>query len=225
MEEQAMRSQRWTPSIGRGTALLILALWSGGISLASPRKMFRTPNPGRARRDVTRRTNSSPLRFEVNLGQTDPDVRFMTATRSGDVFLTPGEVVLRVRKAAGSALASPRTETAVIRLQFAGANPDARITGVDPLAGQTNYFIGSDPSRGRTGVSSFARVRYEGVYPGIDLICYGNEGKLEYDFEVAPGADPSQIAMSVEGAERVRCALDWNLGRPARELRPLTPDP
>jgi hypothetical protein len=148
---------------------------------------------------VTRPAKPSQLRFEMNQGQTDADVRFLAATRGGDVFLTSRELVLRVRKAAGPARAS--VESAVVRLQIVGANPDASITGLDPLPGQTNYFIGGDPSRWRTRVPSFARVKYAEVYPGIDLICYGNEGKLEYDFEVAPGADPARIAMSVQGAE------------------------
>src|SRR4030081_3491201 len=101
-----MRSERWTPSIGRGSAVLLLTLWSAGISLASPRRIFRASGAGRAPRAVARRGKSSPLRFEMNLGQIDQDVRFLAATRSGDVFLTPRELVLRVRKGSSHESAS-----------------------------------------------------------------------------------------------------------------------
>ncbi len=144
------------------------------------------------------------LRFEPNVGQTDPQVRFLSGSGSGDVFLTPSEIVLSLRQP------EPRTgavgKSAAVRLHILDANPNLRAVGLDPLPGRTNYFIGNDPKKWRTNVPAFARVRYTDVYPGIDLVAYGNDGTLEYDFEVSPGADPRQIAMSVEGADQV--ALD-----------------
>lgn len=139
------------------------------------------------------------LRFEPNVGQTDPQVRFLSGSRSGDVFLTPSEIVLSIRQAGKS----EEGKSAVVRLHILDANPNPPIVGLDPLHGESNYFLGNDPKKWHTHVAAFARVKYADVYPGIDLVAYGNEGNLEYDFQVAPGADPKQIAMSVEGADRV----------------------
>jgi len=70
--------------------------------------------------------------------------------------------------------------------------------GAEELPGKTNYFIGNDPKKWRTNVPTYAQVRYHDVYPGVDLVYYGNQGgQLEYDFVVAPGADPSAIALDV----------------------------
>jgi hypothetical protein len=85
-----------------------------------------------------------------------------------------------------------------------GGNAKARVVALDELPGRGNYFIGNDPKKWRTNVPSYARVKYEGVYPGVDLIYYGNRRQLEYDFVVAPGADPNQIKLSFAGAEGMR---------------------
>ncbi len=96
----------------------------------------------------------------------------------------------------------PRMPDSVVRLQLVGANPNATLAGEGELPGRANYFIGRDPKQWRTNVPAYARVRYQDVYPGIDLVCYGNEvGQLEYDFVVAPGADPQAITLAV-GAQR-----------------------
>jgi hypothetical protein len=90
----------------------------------------------------------------------------------------------------------PTTESAagsVLRMKLRNANPAAKVTGVDELAGTSNYFIGNDPAKWRTNVPTYAKVKYEGIYSGIDLVYYGNQRQLEYDFIVAPGADPRRI--------------------------------
>jgi hypothetical protein len=86
----------------------------------------------------------------------------------------------------------------LVSMKLVGANPAAKVSGAEELPGKANYFIGSDPSQWRTGVPTYAKVRYRDVYPGIDLVYYGNQnGQLEYDFVVAPGADPGVIAWDV----------------------------
>jgi hypothetical protein len=155
-----------------------------------------------------------PLRFELNTGQADSSVRFIAATQSGEMFLTPDGLVMRVFqpsvhsgnrpgvKSWRGVRAPQPPESSVLRLRTVNANPNVRITGIDPLPGKTNYFFGNDPKKWHVNVPSFARVKYENVYPGIDLIYYGNEqGNLEYDFDVAPGANPGQIALSIEGGD------------------------
>jgi hypothetical protein len=92
----------------------------------------------------------------------------------------------------------------VLRMKLRNANPATRVTGVDELAGTSNYFIGNDPAKWRTNVPTYAKVKYEGIYSGIDLVYYGNQRQLEYDFIVAPGANPNRIAFDVRGAKRIR---------------------
>jgi hypothetical protein len=98
-----------------------------------------------------------------------------------------------------------RTAGSVLHMKLVGANVKAAVTGAEELPGKSNYFIGNDPKKWRTNVPTYAKVRYENVYAGIDLVYYGNQGgRLEYDFVVAPGADPNQIKLSLEGAEGMR---------------------
>ncbi len=77
----------------------------------------------------------------------------------------------------------------MLRVHFDGANPTAEIAGTRQLPGKTNYLIGNDRSKWHTDIPSYAAVRYQGIYPGVDVFFYGREQRLEYDFVVAPGAD------------------------------------
>jgi hypothetical protein len=99
----------------------------------------------------------------------------------------------------------------VLRFGFASANPAPAIEGIEPLGGHSNYFIGNDPARWRTDIPHYGRVRVRELYPGIDLVLYGNPRQLEYDFVVAPGADPNQIRLSVSGAQDLRIDEEGNL--------------
>ena len=94
--------------------------------------------------------------------------------------------------------------TSVLRMRLANVNPATKIAGLDPLPGRVDYFLGNDPANWRTNIPSYARVKYSDVYPGVDLVFYGNQRRLEYDFIVAPGADPNAISLNVEGARKLR---------------------
>jgi len=83
-------------------------------------------------------------------------------------------------------------------MKLVGANPAAKVTGLDELPSKSNYFLGKDPKKWRTNVPNYAKVKHQDVYPGVDLVYYGNQGRLEYDFVVAPGADPKAITLAVE---------------------------
>ncbi len=85
----------------------------------------------------------------------------------------------------------------MVRMKLVGANPKAKVSGLDELPGKSNYFVGNDPKKWRTNVANYAKVKYANVYPGVDLVYYGNQRQLEYDFVVQPGADPRQIALDV----------------------------
>ncbi len=92
---------------------------------------------------------------------------------------------------------------AVLRMKLVGANPEPRIQGLEELPGKSNYLVGSNPEKWRTNVPTYARVLYTEVYPGVDLVYYGIQGKLEYDFIVAPSANPDTIRLTFEGAEKL----------------------
>jgi hypothetical protein len=140
--------------------------------------------------------NRIPLHFEANDGQTDAAVRFLARGRGYRIFLTSTEAVLALAPTPAAGSSSP----AVVRMGLLGANSAPEIVAEAPLPGKVNYFVGRDLARWRTNIPTFARVRYRGVYPGIDLVFYGNQGTLEYDFIIAPGADPTVIALKIDGA-------------------------
>jgi uncharacterized repeat protein (TIGR01451 family) len=144
-----------------------------------------------------------PLSFEPNQGQTDPQVKFLARGAGYGVFLTADQAILTLRSSAQA--------SSVVRMQLAGANAAAAAAGISPLPGRSNYFIGNDPAKWQRGVPQFARVRYQSVYPGVDLVYYGNQGQLEYDFEVGPGADPSQIGLRFHGQESATLDAGGNL--------------
>ena len=136
-----------------------------------------------------------PLAFEANHGQADTGTDFLARGDGYALALGPTGATLGLRHAGGGD---------VLRLHVVGANPDAPAAGADELVTKTNYLIGDDPSQWRTNVPNYGKVTYDDVYPGIDLVYYGNQGQLEYDFVVAPGASPQVIQLSVEGAEGLR---------------------
>jgi hypothetical protein len=104
-----------------------------------------------------------------------------------------------------------QTTNSVLRLHLVGANRNANLVGEKELLGKANYFIGNDPKQWRTNLRTYGRVRYRRVYPGVELLCYGNQGgQLEYDFMVAPGADPKAIQLRVETGSWQAEAGNWN---------------
>jgi len=92
-----------------------------------------------------------------------------------------------------------QTEQTVLHLRLVGANPSPQVVGLDELPGKSNYFIGNDSKNWHTNIPTYAKVQYKDIYPGIDLIYYGNQRQLEYDFVVAPGADPGVIRIAFDG--------------------------
>ncbi len=135
----------------------------------------------------------TPLHFEPNRGQTDARVKFLARGPGYTLFLTPGEAVLNLLS--GRQPDSAAREQAAVRMQLVGANSKAHLEGLEPLSGKSNYFLGNDSKKWRTNVPHYAKVRQQGVYPGIDLVYYGNPRQLEYDFVLSPGADPEKIRL------------------------------
>ena len=161
-----------------------------------------------------------PLGFEANAGQTDGRVKFLSRGRGYALFLTGDEAVLKLTKSSAGKRQKPGvrsqesgtnggqlTTDSILRMRLVGANTSATVRGAEELPGKSNYFIGNDPKKWRTNVPTYAQVKYQGVYPGVDLVYYGNQGgQLEYDFVVAPGADPSALVLDVTACARPRRA-------------------
>jgi hypothetical protein len=140
-----------------------------------------------------------PLSFEANLGQAgDPDVTFLARRRGYRIALAPTRVTLALKRPGAQG------PGATLRMILEGASPSPQVQASEELPGKVNYFLGDDPDKWRRNIPTYARVRYSQVYRGVDLVWYGNQRRLEYDFVVAPGADPKQISLAVEGADDVR---------------------
>jgi hypothetical protein len=211
-----------------GPSLVLLA--AAAVHAQTTERVSVRPLDESGRSRVVASYSRLPLSFEHNQGQTDPRVKFLTRGDGYTLFLTPTEAVLALRKpdknppgpGAGLPLEGDapidranmvpgKVEVTVLRMKLLGANPEPLIEGRDELPGKSNYFIGNDPKKWRTGVSQYMKVRYAEAYPGIDLVFYGNQRRLEYDFVVKPGADPGAVQLSFEGADRLRVDDAGNL--------------
>ncbi|MEK6283140.1 MAG: SBBP repeat-containing protein [Acidobacteriota bacterium] len=176
--------------------------------------------------------NSSPLSFEVNKGQTDSQVKFLSRGSGYGLFLTPTEAVIALNNSPlvervsetgkgqsprAHSLASERSSTAglfredVLRMRLLNASALAQPEGINELPGKTNYFVGNDPNSWRTDLARYGGVEYKNVYDGIDLIYYGNQRQLEYDFVVAPDKNPEIIRIAYEGSKAIRLDEAGNL--------------
>jgi hypothetical protein len=179
------------------------------------------------RPDLRNSYGKLPLSFEANHGQTDAQVKFIARGAGYTLFLTPAEAVfsLQQSRAANGVSSSEAPDNnggpdlaeavlnptpklapqnnAILRVQLVNADRNATVTGMDELPGRTNYFHGNDPSKWTTNAATFAKVNYRDVLKGIDLVYYGNQGQLEYDFVVSPGADAALINLKFNGARNL----------------------
>ncbi len=213
-----------------------ITLLSGSMGLAQVPTSDRTAAQNLSTRQVQADYGRPPLSFEANEGQAGSNVKFFARGSGYTVFLTAGQIVLALRpssvlsnaaanvptgamdrKTAGTttnaANASPRQETspAVIQINLVGAVENPVIAGEDRQAVKVNYFIGNDPKKWQINVPAYRQVRYKNVYPGIDLVYYGNQSRVEHDFVISPGADPSQIQLDVKGTDHLSIASNGDL--------------
>ena len=156
-----------------------------------------------------------PLIFEANQGQSTSHAQYISRGSGYTLFLTADEAMLKLtpprrtndaRFAASESSPESSAQTdagksenfsGLLHLRLMGTNSAAKMSGLEEQQGKSNYFIGKDPSRWRTGVPNYAKVQYQNVYSGVDLVYYGKQQQLEYDFVVAPGADPNTISMEI----------------------------
>jgi hypothetical protein len=200
------------------------------LGIGSTHALFSAvePNPASqaVRASIQENYGKLPISFEANRGQADDRVKFLARGKGYGLYLTGQEAVLvlhaqpqgspaeeaRRSVAPHDRAHSPDSDKAdVIRMQLRGANSASQPDGVDELPGTVNYFIGIDPSKWRTRVPVYSRVRFSGVYPGVDLVYYGNQRELEYDFVVAPQADPKAIQLHFAGASKVEVTSSGDL--------------
>ena len=165
-----------------------------------------------------------PLSFEANQGQSDPQVKFLAHGQGYGLFLTNQAAVLTLsevesatsKRNKGKGEGPSRTnagavKTDVVRMELSGALPDLQIAGAEQLPGKANYFIGSDPAKWHADIPTYSKVKYADVYRGVDLVYYGNQRQLEYDFIVAAGADPKPVRLHFAGAAKLKLKADGDL--------------
>ena len=200
-----------------GLSFLALGLGTLGPLFLTDRAVKKSELAPVTKAHIAEAYGKLPLIFQPNAGQTDEQVKFMARGPGYSLFLTSTESVFVMSrreneskksrwKESDSEEASKATrpaEQAVLRMKLVGANPEAAVTGVDEMVTRVSYFGGKDPTKWHAAVPTFGRVRYSAIYPGIDLVYYGNQRQLEYDFMVSPGADCKRISLEFEGADKV----------------------
>jgi len=176
--------------------LLGLATWLGVfgvLTLNAPSNFPALPVQSQLKTSLS----ELPLRFEANRGQTHEAVRFLSRGPGYALYLTPSEIKFELHN----------SETGIrsaLGVKLAGASSNSIVEGMEPSSARSNYFIGNDASKWQTDVPTYARVRQRDVYAGIDVAFYGHQQQLEYDFVVAPHADPGQIKLAFDGADQIR---------------------
>ena len=192
--------------------VLLLALALASCAPASATHPS-TESPQATKPQVLAAYGKLPLSFEANQGQTEPQVKFLSRGSGYTLFLTSTEAVLMLTKTDAHAkhripgearLVEPEKGAGtVLRMKLLGANPAPAVAGVGELPGKSNYFVGNDPKKWRANVPTYAKIEYRDVYPGVNLVYYGNQRQLEHDFVVSPGADPKAITLAFEGMDGV----------------------
>jgi len=194
----ALPSKSWVVLLCVGS--LVLPVIGG----SSRRDRSQEDKPG-----VIHSPERLPYSFVENRGQAHEDVRYLARDRAYALFLTPREAVFRLH--GNRSRVEERQAESVLRLSLVGSRPDVEVTGESELAGRIHYLLGNDPAGWRTNVPTFGRVRYSDVYSGVDLLYYGADSRLEFDFVVAPGADTDVIRFRLNGPEAVRIDAEGRL--------------
>jgi Beta-propeller repeat len=200
-------SARYFPALIAVILSTTLAAFAAGAAGGNlPSKLVRRKVSPQIQARVRQALLRHPLGFEANTGQFDREVRFLSRDQGHTLFLTTTGAVMALRTDHRESPAQSRkrppaenrapASVAVANLKLIGSNPAPKIFGADELLGKANYILGNDPARWHKNLPLYARVYYAGIYPGVDLVFYGNGGRLEYDFIVSPGTDPSAISFT-----------------------------
>jgi hypothetical protein len=190
---------RMVPRPGHVLLLAIVAaVVRPGIGVA-----LDSPAPFRLGSRLSNLFHAQPLAFERYEGQYAGGVQFVSRTPGYTVLVEPRQVTMALRQ-------SPATRP-FVRMRLLQSNASSAPVPEEPQLAKMNYFIGNDPTRWRTDVPLFGKVRFPSVYKDVDLVYYGNQQQLEYDFVIRPGGEPQSIRFSVSGASCARIELSGDL--------------
>jgi Beta-propeller repeat len=203
-------------------SLVILSLFAALVTVPSPfsgtgHAAGGHLNHAQAEGTIAKAYSRLPLSFEANRGQTNKSVDFVARGSGTTLFLTKSGAALTLRKSL--------TRTVTAQLRLVGANLRSPVLGINRLPGTVNYFVGENARSWHVNIPTFARVMYRSIYPGIDMVFYGRQGHLEYDFVLSPGADPRAIDLRFPGAQPLRLDRTGNLiekidGLELRQVKP-----
>ncbi|MGA9722301.1 MAG: hypothetical protein WBQ86_07605, partial [Candidatus Binatus sp.] len=210
-------------SVGAIAIMAFVGMTFGSRSVTAYRASKAVQNPEQARKDALNKIAGLPLYFEKNQGQVNPSVRYLARAGRMSLFLTDDAATFSM--IGGEMDKSPypirldgkpfvdhtNLNESAVRIRLIGANPHPEVAGESELRARVNYLIGDDHSKWHQNIPTFAKVRYQNVYPGIDLVYYGNPDALEYDIVAAPGADTSKIKFAIEGGNRTSLDQQGNL--------------
>jgi len=199
------------------------------IAMLSPALLAATPNPS---------TFNRPLGFEPNRGQAPAQVSWTARGEGYQLFLTSSGATITMAEPVAPSPADLhfsipgrpallRGRVSSIGMHLVGSHPWSEVRPLEPTGAVSNYLIGSDRTKWRSGIPQYRRLQVNGVYDGIDLVFYGHGRDLEYDFVLAPGADPNQIHLAFDGAGPLRVdretgdlMIKTNSGSEMRHVRP-----
>src|SRR4051794_40012177 len=222
-EGKQMLAQLQRPVVRREYPVIFVALvlifgsllpLSGGNSA---RPGLRPALPGKAA------LGRLPVGFEPNVGQADPQVRYVAHTAAGTLLFAPSGVVLEVPQmggpdsglgvgpSRGKEQGGKEANPSLVSLRFLGANGSVSMRSGQMLPGKVNYFLGKDQANWHSNLPTFEGITYSQIYGGIDLEYSGSSGHLKGTYALSPGADPGQIRWRYEGVEKVSLDAEGNL--------------
>jgi len=211
-----------TFAIGISSVLCLSAVFATGHAFKQVKETQKQANAGlapgkgsgqRSATTVALEYAKTPLAFEANFGQANPEAKFLSRGQGYEIFLTPKESVFVLKNASGAGASKDQAQknTSILRMKLIGANSAPVLTSEEQLQGKSNYLLGNKPENWHTNVPNYRKVREHQAYPGIDLVYYGTQGQLEYDFVVGAQRNPAAIRFSMEGADHLRTNADGDL--------------
>ncbi|HEX4946939.1 MAG TPA: hypothetical protein VFZ34_09755, partial [Blastocatellia bacterium] len=234
------------------TGTVLPAAWSNGTPTPHPQGLSGQVGQGNksisanqiqpgSKQQMVEKFGQLPLSFEANQGQAGDPIKFISRGSGYALYLTPTGTILSLRRTGATAdtqpiivnnqqVISPPSEQSdkqdMLQLRFPGANSVPLMEGIDKLPGKVNYFIGNEPQAWHKDIATYARVKYENLYPGVDMIWYGNQRQLEFDFVVAPGSSPRRVRLAFDGIRGLRLDKRGDLllrleGGTIRQHRPI----
>ena len=205
------------------TAVLLMA----SIAHAQDQYPAQSPHEVVHQQDIQESFAKLPLAFEENQGQANPAVKFLSRGPGYQLFLTAQEAVMvfssggeRSSNEESTRSKIPQAKQGVIHMRFEGASATPAVKGFEPLTFKTNYFVGTDSTQKFIDITNHSRVKYTSIYPGVDLVYYGNQQQLEYDLIVAPKADTTKIKLRFGGTHKLAITPegDLKLGDSANDI-------